>query len=86
MDIDFIHNFIVTMKLDNTSKNTLCRPNTVKMCKKLEPFLLLLLLLSRFSRVQLCATPQTAAHQAPPSLGFSRQEHKDSVIKVVTQV
>ena len=35
----------------------------------------LLLLLSRFSRVQLCATPQTAAHQAPPSLGFSRQEH-----------
>ena len=37
--------------------------------------LLLLLLLSHFSRVQLCATPQTAAHQAPPSLGFSRQEH-----------
>ena len=23
----------------------------------------------------LCATPWTAAHQAPPSLGFSRQEH-----------
>ena len=36
---------------------------------------LLLLLLSRFSRVQLCATPQTEAYQAPPSLGFSRQEH-----------
>ena len=36
---------------------------------------LLLLLLSRFSRVQLCATPETAAHQVPPSLGFSRQEH-----------
>ena len=36
---------------------------------------LLLLLLSRFSRVQLCATPKMAAHQAPPSLGFSRQEH-----------
>ena len=36
---------------------------------------MLLLLLSRFSRVRLCATPQTAAHQAPPSLGFSRQEH-----------
>ena len=30
---------------------------------------------STFSRVWLCATPQTAAHQAPPSLGFSRQEH-----------
>ena len=37
--------------------------------------LLLLLLLSRFSRVRLCAIPYTAAHQAPPSLGFSRQEH-----------
>ena len=32
-------------------------------------------LLSRFSHVRLCETPQTAAHQAPPSLGFSRQEH-----------
>ena len=37
--------------------------------------LLLLLLLSRLSCVRLCATPETAAHQAPPSLGFSRQEH-----------
>ena len=35
----------------------------------------LLLLLSHFSRVRLCVTPQTAAHQAPSSLGFSRQEH-----------
>ena len=35
----------------------------------------LLLLRSRFSRVRLCATPETAAHQASPSLGFSRQEH-----------
>ena len=33
-----------------------------------------ILLLSHFSRVRLCVTPQTAAHQAPPSLGFSRQE------------
>ena len=37
--------------------------------------LLLLLLLSRFSCVRPCVTPETAAHQAPPSLGFSRQEH-----------
>ena len=36
--------------------------------------LLLLLLLSRFSRVQLCATPLTAAQQASPPLGLSRQE------------
>ena len=37
--------------------------------------ILLLLLLNRFSRVWLCVTPYTAAHQAPPSPGFSRQEH-----------
>ena len=37
--------------------------------------LLLLLLLSCFSRVRLCATSWTAAHQASLSLGFSRQEH-----------
>ena len=43
--------------------------------KKLLLLLLLLLLLSRFSRVRLCATPWMAAHQAPPSLGLSRQEH-----------
>ena len=36
---------------------------------------LLLLLLSHFSRVRLCVTQWTAAHQAPLSLGFSRQEH-----------
>ena len=39
----------------------------------------LLLLLSRFSRVRLCATPWTAAHQAPPCLGFSRQEHRSGL-------
>ena len=32
-------------------------------------------LLSPFSRVQLCVTPWTAAHQAPPSMGFTRQEY-----------
>ena len=35
----------------------------------------IMLLLSCFSRVRLCATPLTAAHQAPLSLGFTRQEH-----------
>ena len=33
------------------------------------------MLLSHFSRVQLCAPPVMVAHQAPPSLGFSRQKH-----------
>ena len=37
--------------------------------------MLLLLLLSCVSRVRLCVTPETAAHQAPLSLGFSRQEY-----------
>ena len=41
--------------------------------------LLLMLLPSHFSRVRLCATPQVAAHQAPPSLRFSRQEHWSGV-------
>ena len=35
---------------------------------------MLLLLLSRFSHVWLC-NPIDGSHQAPPSLGFSRQEH-----------
>ena len=36
-------------------------------------YLLLLLLLSRFSPVRLCATPQMAAHQAPLSVEFSME-------------
>ena len=46
-------------------------------CEKFQLFnskcrsLMLLLLLSRFSRVRLCATPSAAAHHAPLSLGFS---------------
>ena len=40
---------------------------------------LLLLLLSCFSRVRLLATPWTAAYQAPPSMGFSRQEYWSGV-------
>ena len=37
------------------------------------------LLLSYFSRVRLLVTPWTAAHQAPPSMGFSRQEYWSGV-------
>ena len=43
--------------------------------RSLETLEEVLLLLSHFSHVRLCVTPQTTAHQAPPSLGFSRQEH-----------
>ena len=41
--------------------------------------MLLLLLLSHFSRVRLFVTPWTAAYQAPPSMGFSRQEYLSGV-------
>ena len=52
-----------------------CR-HEIKRCLLLERTVMTnLVLLSRFSRAQLCTTPWTAAHQASPSLGFSRQEH-----------
>ena len=35
--------------------------------------------LSRFSHVRLLATPWTAAYQAPPSMGFFRQEYWSGV-------
>ena len=38
-----------------------------------------LLLLSSFSRARLLATPWSAAFQAPPSMGFSRQEYWSGV-------
>ena len=47
-------------------------PKLISTCVKFNQYytmlvspITLLLLLSRFSRVRLCATPQTAAHQAP---------------------
>ena len=49
-------------------------PNSCLACSP-QMLLLLLLLLSHLSRVRLCATPEMAAHQAPPFLGFSRWEH-----------
>ena len=52
---------------------------TAHQCRITSPTTAVLLLLSRFSHVRLCATPQTAAHQAPPSMGFSRQEYWSGV-------
>ena len=46
---------------------------------KMKNLLLLLLLLSHFSHVRLLVTPWTAAHQASPSMGFSRQEYWSGV-------
>ena len=55
---------------------TLSPPQTVGLQAPLstgfsrQEYWLLLLLLSRFSCFRLCATPETAAHQVPLSLGF----------------
>ena len=62
---DSINQDLEELKNKHTETN-----NTITVIKNT-----LLLLLSRFSRVRLCATPESAAHQAPLSLEFSRQEH-----------
>ena len=49
--------------------------NTITVVFSNNPRHQLLLLLSCFSRVWLCATPLTEVHHIPKSLGFSRQEH-----------
>ena len=45
------------------------------LCKMFFVFFSILWVLSHFSLVQLCETLWTAAHQAPLSIGFSRQEY-----------
>ena len=64
-------------KVAQTWEQTKC-PLTEESIRRCDTYIkgILLLLLSRFSRVRLCATPQTAAHQALLPLGFSRQEHR----------
>ena len=62
------------MKKEETSKVINLSFHLKNLVKEKQEETLLLLLLSRFSRVRLCAAPEMAAHQAPPSLGFSRQE------------
>ena len=71
------YSFLVDLKLKGLGVVMLVTLNNKRiiLCGTFMLLLLLLLLLSRFSRVRLCATPEMAAHRAPPSLGFSRQEH-----------
>ena len=73
-------NFCGTLESSKELKITRARLNEERSCccvvrKHGSILSCLLLLLSHFSHGRLCATPWTAAHQAPPSLGFSRQEH-----------
>ena len=67
---------LVTILLHVTNKHWIeTNWSKIKFLKFIGKMLLLLLLLSCFSRVQLCAIPLMEANQAPPSLGFSRQEY-----------
>ena len=55
-------------------KSTIC--NTLWMrAKSLQSCVTLCVYVKSFSRVWLFATPWTVAYQAPPSMGFSRQEY-----------
>ena len=56
---------LTTFQQDYLSNLFTGLPCCPSLCNWLIPLLLLLLLLSHLSRVQLCATPETAAHQAP---------------------
>ena len=60
-------------KLENSERDGHTRPPDMSLEKPV--FRLLLLLLSRFSRVRLCETLEMAAHEALLSLRFSGQEH-----------
>ena len=52
---------------DSPGKNTGVGCHFLLQCMKVK--------MKFLSRVRLLATPWTAAYQAPPSMGFSRQEH-----------
>ena len=52
---------------DSPGKNTGVGCHCLLQCMKVK--------VKSLSRVRLFATPWTAAHQAPPSMGFSRQEY-----------
>ena len=58
---------------DSPGKNTGVGCNFLLQCMKVK------MKVKSLSRVQLLATPWTAAYQAPPSMGFSRQEYWSGV-------
>ena len=70
-----LHQIILRFGLPRSLQSNNGTSFTSKFTQGVSKALLLLLLPSHFSRVRLCATPYTTAHQAPPSLGFSRQEY-----------
>ena len=72
-NISFLDFQIVSERKIYTGTSVCLHTHTV------QEIITVLLLLSHFSRVRLLATPWTAAHQAPPSMGFSRQEYWSGV-------
>ena len=62
---------ITSWQIDGNKMKTVTNFKSTKMTLNL----IKSLLVSRFSRVRLRVTPQTAAQQAAQSLGFSRQEY-----------
>ena len=56
---------------DSPGKNTGVGCHFLLQCMKVK--------VKSLSRIRLLATPWTAAHQAPPSMGFSRQEYWSGV-------
>ena len=56
---------------DSPGKNTGVGCHFLLQCRKVK--------VKSLSRVRLFATPWAAAHQAPPSMGFSRQEYWSGV-------
>ena len=69
------HSYLTTPNLDESLQVSLSVGSAGLPCGLPIHSPILLLLLSRFSRVRLFATPWTVAYQAPPSVGFSRQEY-----------
>ena len=58
---------------DSPGKNTGVGCHFLHQCMKVK------MKVKSLGRVRLCATPWTAAYQAPPSMGFSRQEYWSGV-------
>ena len=75
--LEFQHGWLISLETDPHQNVISLGQRSCLPCSRFlpRPSELLLLLLSRVNHVQLRTTPWTAAHQVPPSLGFSRQEH-----------
>ena len=63
------------IKIAGRNINNLRYANDTTLMTENEELKSLLMKVKSLSHVQLLATPWTAAYQAPPSMGFSRQEY-----------